>query len=100
MLAKEGDNYALLSKIFAISEQNLRKFNDVNRHNTLRTGDIVFIERKKDSWQGELLLHTARSGENLHSISQRYGIRLRRLARLNRLRPSAPITAEQTIRLR
>lgn len=100
VLAKEGDSYASLSKIFAISEQNLRKFNDVNRHKTLRTGDIVFIERKKDSWQGELLLHAARSGESLHSISQSYGIRLRRLARLNRLRPSAPITAEQTIRLR
>jgi hypothetical protein len=100
VLAKEGDSYTSLSKTFAISEQNLRKFNDVNKQQILRTGEIVFIERKKESWHGELLFHTARANESLHAVSQSYGIRLRRLARLNRLRPSATLAADQKVRLR
>jgi hypothetical protein len=100
VLAKEGDSYTSLSKTFAISEQNLRKFNDVNKQQILRTGEIVFIERKKESWHGELLYHTARANESLHAVSQSYGIRLRRLARLNRLRPSATLAADQKVRLR
>ena len=100
VLAKEGDTYELLSKIFAISESNLRKFNDVNRRAVLTKGSIVFIERKKGAWLSQQLLHTASHGQTLHSISQSYGIRLRRLARLNRTRPSRPLEVDQTIRLR
>ena len=100
VLAKEGDTYESLSKIFAISESNLRKFNDVNRRAVLTKGSIVFIERKKGAWLSQQLLHTASHGQTLHSISQSYGIRLRRLARLNRTRPSRPLEVDQTIRLR
>ncbi len=100
VLAKEGDTYESLSKIFAISESNLRKFNDVNRRAVLRKGSIVFIERKKGAWLSQQLLHTASHGQTLHSISQSYGIRIRRLARLNRTRPSRPLEVDQTIRLR
>ena len=100
VLAKEGDTYESLSKIFAISESNLRKFNDVNRRAVLTKGSTVFIERKKGAWLSQQLLHTASHGQTLHSISQSYGIRLRRLARLNRTRPSRPLEVDQTIRLR
>ncbi|MBP3643857.1 MAG: glucosaminidase domain-containing protein [Alistipes sp.] len=100
VLAKEGDTYESLSKIFAISESNLRKFNDVNRRAVLTKGSIVFIERKKGAWLSQQLLHMASHGQTLHSISQSYGIRLRRLARLNRTRPSRPLEVDQTIRLR
>ena len=100
VLAKEGDTYESLSKIFAISESILRKFNDVNRRAVLTKGSIVFIERKKGAWLSQQLLHTASHGQTLHSISQSYGIRLRRLARLNRTRPSRPLEVDQTIRLR
>ena len=100
VLAKEDDTYESLSKIFAISESNLCKFNDVNRRAVLTKGSIVFIERKKGAWLSQQLLHTASHGQTLHSISQSYGIRLRRLARLNRTRPSRPLEVDQTIRLR
>lgn len=100
VLAKEGDTYASLSRVFAISESNLRKFNDVKKRDTLPAGAMVYIERKKDRWLGEQLLHTSSPGQTLHTISQSYGIRLARLARLNHTRPSRPLTADQTIRLR
>ena len=66
----------------------------------LSKGDIVFIERKRKAWEGNVLLHTVRHGETLYEISQAYGIRLRSLARLNRLSLEATITNGQTIKVR
>ena len=100
ILSKEGDTYASIGKIFDISERYLRKFNDVDAKYTLEAGTMVYIERKRESWQGNDMLHTVRSGETLYSIAQSYGIRLRRLARLNRMRPHQKIEEGQTIKLR
>ena len=44
--------------------------------------------------------HTVREGETLRSLSQDYGIRLKKLARLNRLRADEAIAAGQTLKLK
>ena len=100
VVAKKGDTYASLGKIFAISEKMLRKFNDVNSSATLVENEIVYIERKKERWIGDALLHEVRDGETLHSLSQAFGIRQNRLARLNRLRLHSELSKGQTIRIR
>lgn len=100
IIAKSGDTYASLGKIFAISERNLRKFNDATKTATLAEGDMVYIERKKERWLGDALLHEVAAGETLHSLSQQFGIRARCLARLNRLTFSREVETGQTIRLR
>ena len=61
---------------------------------------MVYIERKKDRWLGDALLHEVADGETLHSLSQQFGIRSRCLARLNRLKLSREVETGQTIRLR
>ena len=70
VLAKEGDTYESLSKIFAISESNLRKFNDVNRRAVLTKGSIVFIERKKGAWLSQQLLSLALSAAATYGESR------------------------------
>ncbi|MBQ9138676.1 MAG: glucosaminidase domain-containing protein [Alistipes sp.] len=98
--AKEGDSYQSIGKAFDIAEHTLRKFNDVDRQAKLAEGDIVYIERKKSHWLGDAHIHTTRKGESLHSVSQSYGIRLSRLARLSRLNPTRPISEGQMLRLK
>lgn len=100
VLAKEGDSYASLGKAFYISERTLREFNDVDKTTELQKDDIVYIERKKDCWQGNVMLHVVRKGETLYSLSQSYGIRKRSLARLNRLKRGKEFEHGQTIKLR
>ena len=67
---------------------------------TATEGDIVYIERKSARWKGSNLLHTVTSGETLHTLSQVYGVRLDQLSKLNRIRPSDPLSEQQTIKLR
>lgn len=100
IIAKEGDDYAKLGKLFEMSASTLRRFNDVGSATEPSAGDIVYIERKSARWKGSNLLHTVTSGETLHTLSQVYGVRLDQLSKLNRIRPSDPLSEQQTIKLR
>jgi hypothetical protein len=100
IVAKEGDSFESLGKIFDISAKMLRKFNDVAKDAKLSKGDIVYIERKKTQWLGNVMQHKVVRDENLYSLSQSYGIRLKSLAKLNRLRPSEDVRKGETIRLK
>lgn len=100
ILAKEGDQYEHIASLFAISARVLRRYNDVQPDAQPQKGDIIFIERKRKAWEGNVLLHTVRHDETLHGIAQAYGIRLRSLARINRLDIKAQLSNGQTIKVR
>lgn len=100
VVAKEGDTFELVGELFDISAKMLRKFNDVAKDAKLSKGDIVYIERKKTQWLGNVMQHKVVRDENLYSLSQSYGIRLKSLAKLNRLRPSEDVRKGETIRLK
>lgn len=100
VVAKTGDTYASIAKLFELSEGAIRSYNDVNNGAQLHKGDIVYVERKSARWQGNDLLHKVAEGETLHMLSQIYGIRLNQLSKMNRIRPTDPLKVGQTIRLR
>ncbi len=100
VLAKEGDQYEHIASLFEVSARSLRSYNDVAMTAQPEKGDIIFIERKRKAWEGNILLHTVRHDETLHEISQAYGIRLRSLARLNRFKPDTKLSNGQTIKVR
>ena len=100
VISKQGDTYASIGKAFDISERWLRKFNDVDNNYVLTAGSVVYIERKADRWRGGELMHTVRKGETLRSISQSYGIRMGRLAWINRIRPKQQLAEGKILKLR
>ena len=100
VLAKEDDKYEHIASLFLISAKSLRRYNDVSSASQPEKGEMVFIERKRKEWEGNVMLHTVRHGESLHDIAQAYGIRIRPLAKLNRMRHDAKIVDGQTIKVR
>ncbi len=100
IVAKEGDTFQKLGEIFQISAQNLRKFNDLPKTAEPRKGDVVYIERKKTQWLGNVMQHKVVRDENLYSLAQSYGIRQKSLAKLNRLRPNEDVRKGEIIRLK
>ena len=100
ILAKEGDRYEHIASLFAVSAKSLRHFNDVAAGTQPEKGDMIFIERKRKAWEGNVLHHTVRHDETLYQIAQAYGIRLRSLARINRLKPSATLNNGQILKVR
>ena len=100
VVAKEGDTFESVGEIFDISPKMLRKFNDVAKDAKLSKGDIVYIERKKTQWLGNVMQHKVLRDENLYSLSQSYGIRLKSLVKLNRMRDGEDVKKGDIIRLK
>lgn len=100
VVAKEGDTFESLSTAFKISSKLLRKFNDVSKEAKLAKGDIVYIDPKKQSWQGDVIQHKVKEGENAYSLSQAYGVQLKSLIKLNKLRKGEDFKKGDIIRLK
>ena len=100
IIAHEGDTYTSIAKLFELSPRTLSKFNDATKEDKIEAGDIVYIGRKEARWYGNNLNHRSTRTESLRLISQVYGIRLKNLAKMNNLEPTAVLKAGDTIRLR
>lgn len=99
--AQEGDTYEYLANLFRISARNLRKFNEATDGGQPQKGDAVYIERKRKRWEGAALLHTVRADEEtLRDVAQAYGIRLKPLARLNKLPVDTYLSKGRSVKIR
>lgn len=81
VVAKKGDTYASIAADIQSDEQRIRYYNDVPVTKGLEPGEIVYIEQKRDG--NNQATHRVNSGETLHFISQRYGVRIASLMKLN-----------------
>lgn len=84
VVARKGDTFARIANEFGFKEKKLLKFNDVPEGFPLNDGDIVYFEKKKSRADLPYTQHVVQIGESMHSISQKYGIQLRNLYRLNK----------------
>ena len=80
--------------------KKLYKFNDVAFGAALGEGERVFLQRKQKQYIGSELYHTAEEGETLREVAQRYGVRVAKLATLNRLSSDAALHEGQHVKLR
>ncbi len=96
--AKIGDTIESIATAFDISCYNIRRFNDLKRDAQLSQGDIIFIERKKRAWEGDAMrTHQCSEGESVYSLSQKYGIRLKSLRRMNKFSKDEDIKRNQIV---
>lgn len=84
---RAGDTWKGISKEFDISQRKLRKYNDLYKGYALKEGDILYLEKKNRKATKEYIVHVLRSGESMYSVSQKYGIRLKRLYKMNKMQP-------------
>ncbi|BEG98273.1 glucosaminidase domain-containing protein [Bacteroides sedimenti] len=83
VVARRGDTFESIAKEFETSARKLIKYNDLQKGYTLEEGDIVYLHAKKKHAAEKYKVHVVREDDSMHSISQRYGIRLKNLYELN-----------------
>ncbi|QDP84576.1 LysM peptidoglycan-binding domain-containing protein [Chryseobacterium sp. SNU WT5] len=71
-----------ISKKFQITESALMKWNELDG-TELRRNDILFLENKSNS--GNTSTYKAQAGESMHDISQKFGMKLKKLYSKNRM---------------
>ena len=97
VIGRSGDTWKSLSKEFDISKRKLRKYNDLYKDYVIQDGDILYLEKKNRKAQKGNIVHVLRHGESMYSISQKYGIRLKRLYKMNNMKPEDDAPAVGTI---
>lgn len=100
VIANDGDTYASLAIEFNMYERTLRKYNDASDTRDLKPGDIVYIYPKKNKASRKTPYYYFREGDDAWNISQRFGIKLRSLYKLNGIPYGTKLTSTQRLDLR
>lgn len=90
VIARKGDTFKSLSKELGISKKKIRKYNELPKDYQFQGGEIVYLEEKRRRATKDHIFYTVRPGDSMYSISQKYGIRLSRLYKMNKMKPEAP----------
>lgn len=78
----------------------LRYFNDMQSSTTLAAGDYIYLAPKKGRAAAGNYSHIISGGESMHSVSQQYGIKLKKLYKLNDMTYGTPAKVGMTLKLR
>ncbi|MBE6302879.1 MAG: LysM peptidoglycan-binding domain-containing protein [Bacteroidales bacterium] len=101
VVANNGDTFETLSSEFGISRRKLIKYNDLYKEYNIKAGDIIYLEKKHSKAGKEHRFHTTGNGESLYSISQKYGVRLKNIYKMNPEYESySPLKVGDVVRLR
>jgi len=110
--AKANESYAQIALNYDIKVYNIYKFNDLQKDDECKAGDTIYLKHKKN--KAEIETYIFAKGDNIHSISQRFGIKIEKILSRNNLflyqqpalgqiiylnnnRPQAIIIADHTI---
>ncbi len=80
---KEDMSLAALVRSSGVSIKQLLYYNDVNKQKKPRSGELWYLKSKRSKAMEEY--HVVEEGEDLWSVSQRYGIKLAQLNKKNRI---------------
>lgn len=82
-IVPEDLQLSLVSKKFGVNENRLKRYNELHSEN-LKKNDIIFLESKNS--KGNISTYIAEVGEDMHDISQKFGIKLSALLSKNGMR--------------
>lgn len=82
-IARPGDNIAGLADAGGLALHQFMKYNDLTAADGIQTGQAYYYGRKMN--KAQLHYHIAQPGETMWAISQKFGVRLKKLMQKNRM---------------
>ena len=83
IIADSLDSFNSISRIFNISIENLKKYNDMDDNQKIENGNIYYLKRKRK--RARVFTYNPRGDDTLWNVSQKFGIRLSSLKKLNNI---------------
>jgi len=94
-LAKEGETAEKIAAELGLPVWTLRKYNDLSKNTALSEGELIYLQPKRSkSTQAE---YTVQAEESMRSISQRFGIKLKRLYKKNGITVGSELKSGTTL---
>lgn len=99
VIAREGEDVKQLSQRAGVAPSKMIKFNNLGHPQAaIIPGQHYYLRKKRN--RAPAHYHVAEEGETWWDVSQRFGIKLKKLLRNNRLRKEEPLPAHQVLWLR
>lgn len=99
--AVEGETSAAIARANGLFAKELLRFNDLSAPCTFEDGEIVYLARKKTRGPKGVSRYVVESeDETLWSISQRFGVRLKSLVKMNPALSGVTLEEGDTVMLR
>ena len=83
IIADSSDSFRSISQSYKISVENIKNYNDLKNKEKISAGNTYYLKRKRK--KGRVLTYRPRKEDSLWSISQKFGIRLENLKKLNHI---------------
>lgn len=98
--AEPGDTYESLTEELGKLDWEILRYNDVKTGDTLSSGQVVYLQPKRNKAEAGKETHTIKKGETMYSVSQAYAIKLSRLYSMNLMNPGTEPAPGTTLQLR
>lgn len=98
IFAEAGDSFSTIARDLDIYTWQVYKYNDLKKDDTLKEGQMLYIQKKKR--KATQKYHIAKANESIYSIAQLYGVQLKTILNKNKLELSDSIHEGQQIKLR
>jgi len=85
IIVKDGDTREKLENEFQLLKWELSKYNELKNDFSLVPGQILYLQPKRDKAEPGKEYYSAVEGDTMYLISQKYGIKLRKLYEMNRM---------------
>jgi len=98
VISKNQETYKTIAKSLNIKLKQILKYNDDNNQSVLNVGTKVFIQPKRN--RSKQRIHVVNKGEDLRTISQTYGVKMKSLKKRNQLILKNSLNNGDKLRLR
>ncbi len=98
VISKNQETYKTIGKSLNIKLKQILKYNDDNNQSVLNVGTKVFIQPKRN--RSKQRIHVVNNGEDLRTISQTYGVKMKSLKKRNQLILKNSLNNGDKLRLR
>lgn len=98
--AQENDSYEFIAYDTRMKLKRLLKYNEVTQDHKLKAGERIYLQGKRKYAGKGNNIHVIKNGESLHSISQLYGMKLKSLYKLNKIKDSYIPKPGDTLKVR
>ena len=95
-----GETLASIAMKYDISPLKLLEFNETTDESDLKSGDIVYLEKKHRKYKGSQDFYRVKADDTLYSIAQQFGIKTSNLAKMNHKDLFSPLKEGEKLRLK
>jgi len=97
IVVRDGDTREKLEEEFQLLRWELSRYNELSNDFKITPGQILYLQPKKEKAETGKEFYNAAEGDTMYLISQRFGIKLKSLYKMNRMQEDSEPETGSTI---